>query len=110
MLQGYNASNAPRANQETNQGDGHSLEVSANDVNIVRVDAIKSLSLFLGYLLSGECQQEYTHDIELHVIGHIPAPHHAHLVLREEVIDVKYVAPPIDAARVVLDLGRLEDG
>lgn len=46
MLQGYNASNAPRANQETNQGDGHSLEVSANDVNIVRVDAIKSLSLF----------------------------------------------------------------
>lgn len=104
MLQGYNASNAPRANQETNQGDGHSLEVSANDVYIVA-----SLFLFLEYLLSGECQQEYTHGIELHVIGHIPAPHHAHLVLREEVIDVKYVAPPIDAARVVLDLGRLED-
>lgn len=52
MLQGYNARNAPRADQEGNERDGHSLEVSADGIYIEII-----LYLPCEYLLPGECQQ-----------------------------------------------------
>lgn len=58
--------------------------------------------------LSGKGQEQSGHHIELHFVGHVPAPHHAHLPLGKEVVDVQNVAPPVDAAGVVLDFGGLE--
>lgn len=49
-------------------------------------------------------------DVELSVIGQIPTPQHAHILHREESVDVKDVTPPVLRAVDVIEGWRLEDG
>lgn len=54
----------------------------------------------------GQNEQEDGHQIELHVVGQIPAPDHTELLERIPVVDVQNVAPPkVMTSHVVIDTG-----
>lgn len=47
-------------------------------------------------------------DEELGVVGHVPRPQHAELALREQIVDVQGVSPPVPLAGDVVDEYRAE--